>query len=428
MSQLEHILSLTATSQKLDDLEESYSMQKNIFGCIATGLLLLVAAGAYTDQQPFFSATGPDAAEYGAADHYPVGSLDTLSEKKYMVGDFSHFDLLFPAHTVAPAPQVWRFRRPGTPPEITYFHAGSRYSLQDYLAHLPITGLLVAKDDEILFEGYQYGRTDRDRLTSQSMAKSITAMLLGIAISEGAVASISDTAAKYVPELKGSDYGKVPIRDLLHMSSGMSCEGQVEEKTIGVILLEHDCRQEAPAGTQFKYSAADSQLLGLIVSRTVRRSLASYLDEKIWQQIGTEANATWNINATGQELAYCCFNVVLRDYARFGRLLAFDGAWNGKQLIPRQWVLDATTVKDSDSQLAPGKSTPFFGYGYQTWIFPGPRRMFALLGANGQRIFVDPQSKLVMVQTAVAMKAVDPRTDAEMIGLWLSLVRQFGNF
>jgi hypothetical protein len=402
-------------------------MRKTFLTCIAMGLSLLAAAAAYTEQQPLFSATGPDAAEYGAAEHYPAGSLSTLSEKKYMVGDFSHFDKLIPAHAVASAQQVWQFHRTDTPPEITYFHAGSRYSLQDYLAHLPITGLLIAKDDQILFEGYQYGRTDRDQLTSQSMAKTITAMLIGLAISEGAVASVNDAAAKYVPELKDSDYGKAPIRDLLHMSSGMACEEDVEEGTIDAKVLAHDCKRAAPTGTQFKYSAADAQLLGMIVSRTVKMPLARYLDEKIWQKIGTESNATWNINGTGQELAYCCFNAVLRDYARLGRLLAFDGAWNGEQLIPRQWVLDATTVDASASYLAPGKSTPFFGYGYQTWIFPGPRRMFALLGANGQRIFVDPQSKLVMVQTAVTLKSVDPKTDAEMIGLWLSLVHHFGN-
>jgi CubicO group peptidase (beta-lactamase class C family) len=402
-------------------------MRKHFFVCIAAGLLLFAAAAAYTERQPLFSATGPDAAEYGAAEHYPVGSPATLSDKKYMVGDLSHFDLLFPAHVVASAPLVWQFHRPGTPPEIKYFHAGSRYSLQDYLAHLPITGLLIARDDQILFEGYQYGRTDRDRLTSQSMAKTITAMLMGLAISEGAVASVNDEAAKYVPELKDSDYGKTPIRDLLYMSSGMSCEEQMEEGTIDVKALAHNCKRAAPVGTQFKYSAADAQLLGLIVSRTVKMPLARYFDERIWRKIGTEANASWNVNTTGQELAYCCFNAALRDYARLGRLLAFDGAWNGKQLIPRQWVLDATTVNASDSRLAPGKSTPFFGYGYQTWIFPGPRRMFALLGANGQRIFVDPESKLIMVQTAVTLKSVDPKTDAEMIGLWLSLVHHFGN-
>jgi len=265
---------------------------------------------------------------------------------------------------------------------------------------------LIAKDDQILFEGYQYGRTGRDLLTSQSMAKSITAMLMGIAFSQHALDSVSDPAAKYVPELKNSDYGKVPIRDLLHMSSGMSCnEPPAGFETIDGKVLENDCKQSAMPGTKFKYSAADSQLLGLILTKAVKMPISRYLDEKIWRNIGTESKATWNLDSSGHETAYCCFNAVLRDYARLGRLLAFDGAWNGNQIIPKQWLLDATTVKDPDSQLAPGKSVPFFG----------------------QRIFVDPESKLVMAQTAVTLNEVDRKTDAEMIGLWLSLVRRFGN-
>jgi CubicO group peptidase (beta-lactamase class C family) len=80
----------------------------------------------------------------------------------------------------------------------------------------------------------------------------------------------------------------------------------------------------------------------------------------------------------------------LRDYARLGRLLAHDGAWEGRQLIPRQWVLDATTVKPADAHLAPGTATPYFGYGYQVWLLPGEQRRFALLGIRGQIILVDP--------------------------------------
>ena len=397
------------------------------YGCLTAALLLLLGIAAEAEQFPIFSAGGPDAAEYGGADHFPMGSPSTFFEKKYMVGSFSHFDLLFPARSVSPAATVWNFQRPVKPPEITYVHAGSTFSVQDYLSHLPVTGLLIAKDNQILFESYQYGRTDRDRLTSQSMAKTIVGMLTGVALSEQALASVKDAAERYVPELKGSPYGKVTMRDLLHMSSGMSCEHpESEMETVNLQTLIHSCKEAAPEGTRFQYSAADSELLGLILTRAVHIPLTSYLDQKIWKSIGAEANATWTIDASDHELPFCCFNAVLRDYARFGRLLAFDGAWNGKQLIPRQWLLDATTVSDSDPQLAPGKSTPFFGYGYQLWIFPGARRMFGLLGANGQRIFIDPQSKLILVQTAVMQKAVDRKRDAEMIALWMSLIRHFG--
>jgi CubicO group peptidase (beta-lactamase class C family) len=389
-------------------------------------LLLCCGTTLFSAQLPVSSAAGPDAEAYGSAEHFPVGSAGTAFEKKFMVGSFSHFDAIFPGHVVAPAAQPWEFRRASPAPEITYVHAGSHYLLKDYLEHLPVTGLLIARDDQILYEGYQYGRTDRDRFTSQSIAKTIVGMLVGIAVSEHAIASTADTASKYVPELKDSDYGKVSVQDLLHMSSGVTCQmPEPPEGPIDLRALAQQCKQTTPEGTRFRYSAADSELLGLIVSRAVRMPLARYLQERIWQNIGTESKAIWTTDADGRELAFCCFNATLRDYARFGRLLAYNGTWNGKQLIPEQWLLDATTVKDSDSQLQPGKSVTFFGYGYQLWIFPGFRRMFALLGSNRQRIFVDPQTKLVLVQTAVMEKAMDPPKDAETIGLWLSLVHHY---
>src|SRR5438128_6423312 len=93
--------------------------------------------------------------------------------------------------------------------------ADIRYSVGEYLSRNPVTGLLIAKDDQILFEHYQYGRTDRNRLISQSMVKSIMGMLIGIAVSEGAIKSVEDPAQTYVPGLKGSEYGRTPIRDLL---------------------------------------------------------------------------------------------------------------------------------------------------------------------------------------------------------------------
>jgi CubicO group peptidase (beta-lactamase class C family) len=116
-------------------------------------------------------------------------------------------------------------------------------------------------------------------------------------------------------------------------------------------------------------------------------------------------------------LTFCCFNAVLRDYARFGRLLAHDGAWDGLQLIPRQWLVDATTLRHG---------TPYYDYGYQVRILPGPQRRFVLLGIRGQLIFVDPGSKPVMVHTAVRKSTADPGY-AEAGALWWAVVRQFGN-
>jgi CubicO group peptidase (beta-lactamase class C family) len=158
----------------------------------------------------------------------------------------------------------------------------------------------------------------------------------------------------------------------------------------------------------------------------IGRPVAEYLQEKIWDPIGAEADATWLVDRTGQESTFCCINAVLRDYARLGLLLAHDGNWRGRQIIPAAWIKDATTVREDESHLRPGLATPFFGYGYQTWIFPGERRMFAFLGVRGQAIYVDPQSRLVLVNTAVRKQSVDPGT-RETGALWRSVVRTLGS-
>jgi len=106
-------------------------------------------------------------------------------------------------------------------------------------------------------------------------------------------------------------------------------------------------------------------------------------------------------------------------------LLAHDGAWNGRQIIPRQWLIDATTVRPSDTHLAPGAATRYFGYGYQVWLLPG-ERSFVLRGLRGQMIFVDPATKLVMVQTAVSPETFDPDA-AETVALWTAVVNQLGH-
>jgi CubicO group peptidase (beta-lactamase class C family) len=354
-------------------------------------------------------------------------------EPKYRVGAFSHSDELFPTRRIKRARTPWAFKYERA--DIRYFYKRNRSSLTDYLSRNPVTGLLIAKDDRILFEAYQYGRTDRDRLISQSMAKSIMGILIGIAISEGAIKSVDDTAQTYVPGFEGTEYGKTPIRDLLHMSSGVDF-GEERDGSRDLNRLWRDMvlglgptkgtienivqfnQRVAPPGTRYYYASIEPDVLGIVLRNAVNKSASDYLHEKVWEPSGAEADATWLVDAQGYEVAHGFFNAVLPDYARLGRMLAHDGAWEGKQIIPSQWMIDATTVRPLDSFLAPGKAMPYFGYGYLLWLLPGARRQFALVGANGQRICVDPGSKLVMVQTAL-------ESSDESWRLWSALVEQF---
>jgi len=389
---------------------------------------------------PVFSDTGPDAAAYGAAAGFPVGTRTTSSQLENLVGSYSHFGEIFPSRQVRRATTPWLFKR-AVEPAISYKFGSEQRSIADYLSHNPTTGLLIAKDDTILYEHYQYARTDRDRFLSQSMAKTITAMLIGIAVSEGKIKSIDDPVSAYVPGLAEAEYGKTSIRDLLHMSSGVAFS-EIYDGQDDIARLARDLFLESgkdpvasvaqfntravPPGTKWHYASVETEILGLVLRSATGQPVADYLHARIWDAIGTEADAAWAVDGTGQEIAFCCFNATLRDYARLGRLLAHDGAWEGRQLIPRQWVLDATSVKPADGHLAPGTATSYFGYGYQVWLLPGEQRRFALLGIRGQIILVDPATKLVMVHTAVRKQPSEPRAYAETLALWFAMLGQLG--
>jgi CubicO group peptidase (beta-lactamase class C family) len=111
-------------------------------------------------------------------------------------------------------------------------------------------------------------------------------------------------------------------------------------------------------------------------------------------------------------------------------LLANDGAVGGKQIVPKDYLLDATDWHRQPPAFQPRKATPYFGYGYQFWLYPGEKRRFAMLGVYGQSIFVDPELKLVMVVTAVAKNASVGKESlaTERDAVWRGLVGKYGSW
>jgi CubicO group peptidase (beta-lactamase class C family) len=389
--------------------------------------------------RPQFTQGGPDAEDYGASRGYPIGDRATCLRRSvslaFFVGCYSHFDQVYEGRVVRRATAPSPLARAASEPAVRYEYQGQTFTVDEYLARNPATGLLVARGDTVLIERYQYARHDRHRFTSWSMAKTVTGMLIGIAIAEGRIRSVDDPAAAYVPALADTEYGRTSLRHLLQMSSGVrfieEYSGQDDVARLaaatfrqvgsgGVDAVSQFNVRTAPPGTRFYYASAETQVLGLVLRNAIGRPVANYLQEKIWEPIGAEADATWLIDRSGQEATYCCVNAVLRDYARMGLLLAHDGHWRGREIIPAAWIKEAMTVRPGQPQPGAG------GYGYQIWIFPGERRMFRLSGIRGQAIYVDPASQLVMVHTAVRKQARDPGV-AEAGALWRGLVQQLGH-
>ena len=383
------------------------------------------AAPASQGVGPRFRADGPNADEFGRKEGYPsCKGLAYIDETRCRVGALSRYDTLFPARTNAAPKQPIPLARAAAEPVIRYRFAGLDLTFDDYLNRHPVTGLLIAKDDTILVERYQYGRTDTDRLTSFSMAKSIVGLLIGIALKEGAIRSLDDPAETYVPGLKDTEYGRTPIKALLLMSSGVAFSEEYSNPssdiyTLARLTLAQDpvgslaavkrfnTRRAAP-GVRFSYSSAESLVLGLVLAAATKRTVSDYAAEKLWQPLGAEADATWNIDATGQEITYAYVNAVLRDWARLGLMLANGGSWFGKTIISEDWLAASAASAVPAAFLVK--------YGYQIWYSEDTTR-FSLRGLRGQYVLIDPALKLVLVQTALS----DEPEYGELFALWTAL-------
>jgi CubicO group peptidase (beta-lactamase class C family) len=379
-------------------------------GVLAAGISLAASAIAQTSVSgPSFRADGPEMAiwsQNGSFPNCPV--LTYLTDKTCRVSAFSDYGRLFPSRPVKAPAQASPLKRAPTELQVEYQFAGSTRTIDDYLNTYPVTGLLIARDDTILFERYQYGRTDKQPLTSFSMAKTIVGLLTGFALESGAIKSIDDTAETYVPELTGTEYGRTPIKALLLMSSGVwfseiysSPASDIYELArltllqdpagvVGALPRFND--RVAPPGQRFSYSSAESLVLGLVVARATRRTIADLAQELLWQPLGAEADASWNIDAKGQEVTYAYYNAVLRDWARLGLMLAHGGKWAGRQIVPQKWVEQSTTVQSD---------WPSPTYGYHVWMSQYDRTSFYLSGLRGQFVLVNPALRIVVVQTSL---------------------------
>jgi len=387
-----------------------------------------------------------DADLLGKAQNYPHGDAVTWYDNPNRVGSWSAMDKVPGVDTrvVARAPQARVLPHAAEPPAVSYWYAGSSYTLSDYLAHQRTTGLLVLKNGEIVTEHYGYGRKEDARFLSFSMAKSVTSLLIGVAQERGLV-SLDKTAAEYVDALVGSPYGATTVQQLLRMSSGLTfTEGYSGNDDVARLsragagihgygtpldVLRSISERHSPAGEKFTYASGETDVLGRILTCATEKSLAELTSEWLWKPTGAEQDAFWRVGSDGQELAYSGFNASLRDWGRLGLLLANDGKAGGQQVLPLDYLLDATDPARQPAAFKPRKASSYFGYGYQFWLLPMKERSFVMQGIHGQGLYVQPSSDLVMVLTSVwesASGRQDVQPYEEREALWRGVLQSLG--
>lgn len=389
----------------------------------------------------------PDEELLGKSQNYPTGNASTWYGNPNRVGAWSALHMVPGVRTrlVSRATETKPLPKATQPPAIAYRYRNIGYTLDDYLERQRATGLLVLKNGEIIAEHYRYGRKDDARFLSFSMSKSVTALLVGVALQRGHIISLDDATEKYVMELEGSAYGATTVRQLLRMSSGLTFAerydgsddvARLSRASAGAPgagtpeeVLRSITDRHSPAGQKFVYASAETDVLGRILTAATGKNMAELTRDWLWQPLGTEHDAYWRIGVDGQEQAHGAFNASLRDWARLGLMMAHDGKVGSQQIVSRDFLLDATDPARQPDAFKPRKATPYFGYGYQFWLMPMKERTFAMQGIHGQTIYVQPSSGLVLVLTSVwesASGRQNLQPYEERDALWRGVLRSLG--
>lgn len=323
--------------------------------------------------------------------------------------------------------------------DVSYTYNGKGMTLDSYFSDNQTTGLIMLKGGKIVLEKYAHGNDASTRWASRSMAKSFTSTLVGTAIQDGVIDAVDDLVTKYVPELAGSLYDGVSLRQTLQMVSGVPFIEDYKDPNADVYTLQactvgrevgsflrlldkvanRVSQQKKPPGSAFYYSSLDSILCGIIVERATGKRPAAYLSEKIWKPFGMEGDGFWNTEADGgTTFTASGIGATLRDYARFGQFILEGGSIGTERVLPSWWLSEAT--KPSEASLK--ERTP---YGFQWWLhtaqgvnsisagavdpatpfadpvrLPGAETVYYALGNAGQSITINPAQKVVIVKWA----------------------------
>ncbi|THD82613.1 MAG: class C beta-lactamase-related serine hydrolase [Phenylobacterium sp.] len=295
----------------------------------------------------------------------------------------------------------------------TFQYAGKTWTVDDYMKAYRVSGLLVLKDGKIVIERYGLGRGPHDRWTSFSVAKSLTSTLVGAAIEDGKIKSLNAPVTDYIPELKGSAYEGVTVRQMLRMSSGVKWNEDYADPKSDVAQAGFSSSEPGvdpmvdylrklpranPPGAKFNYNTGETDLVGILLANAVGMPIADYASEKIWKPYGMEQDAVWMTDLAGKERGGCCISMTLRDYARVGQFILDGGKAAGKPVVPATWVRDATKVEIDNGSPAPA------GYGYFWWISSPDR--YNAVGIFGQSITTYRKDRLIIVQNAAWPTAV----------------------
>ena len=325
-----------------------------------------------------------------------------------------HDQTRFPADSIRNQPPFSDFKESHDTQRFSihgeFLISGNHLSFEDVLADSHTLAFLVIRNDSLLFSKYFGGYSESSAFPSFSVAKSFVSALTGIAISEGFIKSVDQPVTDFFPELKNRGFGKVTLRHLLTMRSGLNFNegyknpfGDDSRIYYGRHLKKFIFRLKVTSepGAAYSYQSANTQLVALVLEKATGKRLSEYMEEKIWKPLGMKYPATWSVDGkhTQEAKAFCCINATAPDFARFGQLFLDHGSRAGRTIIPEQWVKESLTIQN-DSKDSRGYPYTYF------WRVRNDGEFFAY-GVLGQYIYVCPSKHVVIVRIGDKAGGID---------------------
>jgi CubicO group peptidase (beta-lactamase class C family) len=293
----------------------------------------------------------------------------------------------------------------------------------DYANTYNLTGLLIARGNEIWHEQYRFNRTAEMRFFGWSMTKSIVGLLTGIALQEGLFTSVDDPIEKYVKSLQGHPFAGITLRNLLNMTSGINiCEAYCSPNTgferygysqIGFSprrgegtdqikgFMQFQWGRNQAQGTSFNYTDICPVIVAWALESVYAKPLANITEQKLWHPLGAKDDATWLTDSKGFTFSAAGFSASLRDWARIGLLVAQNGIVDGQQIVSKSW-LDATSRHDDiEAAVKFNVARPQRGYKNFFWHHSKDGQKLRMAGNHAQNILVDKKSGTTLAQTSV---------------------------
>ena len=293
-----------------------------------------------------------------------------------------------------------------------------------------VTSTLVLKDGAIVHEAYYLGTAPDDRRISWSVAKSYLSALFGILVDQGAIASLDDPVTKYAPVLAGGAYDEATVRNVLQMSSGITFDEDYLDydsdiNRMGRVLALGGRMDDFAAGLTesfagpretWKYTSIDTHVVGMVARGATGRDIADLMSENLIKPLGLDRTPLYLTDGVGVAFVLGGLNITTRDYARFGQMILQNGEWQGKQIVPADWIAVSTSPSARTEQ---GR----ISYGYQWWIPVGAAPgQFMGRGIYGQYLYIDQFAGVVIVATGADRQFREDGVNERNINMFRDIV------